>query len=337
VNRKNALGAWRLVIGALVAFLLGGASANAQAKPTTVKRMAACTNVITGEIIVRPRCRGAERNLRVSDLVVGGQSGSQGNQGLAGTPGAVGPMGPKGDQGLTGAQGLAGADGIDGAIGPIGPIGASGPKGDQGLQGAVGATGPQGIKGDQGVAGPQGAIGAQGPVGVVGATGATGQIGPLGPMGPQGAQGAQGPVGPAGYDLIPSGKTVYGVVGADYYSSAANVDWADSASLIGIAPVAFGNELVAVSNSGAVDNECGGATCLSAEEQAHSGACTGSYEAPTAPPGWLCIYPVSANNAKTITGSALPAGSSRTGFVLRWKTVNTGATGFRGAWAYTAP
>jgi hypothetical protein len=108
-------------------------------------------------------------------------------------------------------------------------------------------------------------------------------------------------------------------------------------SLPAPAPVAFGNELTEVKNNTVVDNECGGGPCLHEEELVYSNNCTGTFENPTASPGWICIYPQGASNADQIRGLAMPAGSSRYGFLVRWKNPSVGATYFRGVWAYTAP
>jgi hypothetical protein len=105
-----------------------------------------------------------------------------------------------------------------------------------------------------------------------------------------------------------------------------------------IAPVAFGNEVVTIRNNENVNNDCGGA-CLADEELTYSPHCTGSVEAPSAPPGWLCLYPVNVQNvaAGTLRATALPAGSSRHGFFVRWRNSGLGLSGIRMVWAYTAP
>lgn len=221
---------------------------------------------------------------------------------------------------LVGPQGIQGPQGMPGIQGPMGPVG---PKGDTGAQGAMGPTGPQGLTGAVGATGPQGAQGA------VGATGAQGPVGQVGPVGPRGE---------SAFDVIPQGRTVYGVIGADVQASSANGQWGFSESLPAIAPVAFGNELVTIRNNEHVNNDCGG-PCLADEEITHSPNCTGSVESPSAPPGWLCLYPVNVQNvaAGTLRATALPAGSSRHGFFVRWKNSSSGLSGIRMVWAYTAP
>ena len=260
--------------------------------------MVACANSLSGNVVVRKRCAKSERAVRIGDLMTQGPAGS---------------VGPKGD---TGTQG---------------------PKGDAGAQGAHGATGAQGFKGDTGV---QGATGPMGPMGTQGLQGATGVSGPQGVVGPQGAVGPQGPQGIRGesaFEPIPAGRTVFGVVAADYYGSTAQTTWSSSVSLPAAAPAPFGNEVTVVKNNTEVDNECGGATCLHDDELAYSNNCTGTFTAPTAPPGWICIYPASVSNANQIRGLAVPSGSSRYGFVVRWRNTSVGGTSLRAVWAYTAP
>lgn len=222
----------------------------------------------------------------------------------------------------TGPQGLRGEQGISGLNGTNGLNGAKGDKGDRGEMGPVG---PAGIAGPMGPVGPQGATGAQGPTGLTGATGAQG------PVGPQGIRGL------SAFNTIPSGTTVYGAVGGDFQSATANGEWGVTASMLGIPPVSFSNNLVVVKNNVNVDNECGGASCLHSEELTFSENCPGSVEAPSANPGWICIYPTQDTNASQVRAISVPNGDGVYGFTVKWVSAATGRTIFRGVWAYTAP
>lgn len=224
---------------------------------------------------------------------------------------------------------------VVGPQGNIGPKGSTGPQGPIGLRGPVGergAVGPQGERGPRGDLGPQGIQGERGATGPVGARGDQGAQGPVGPQGPTGARGE------SAFEDIPSGRTVYGVLGADMNAAAGNSLWGASALLPARAPLAFNNEQVTIQNNTEVDNECSGA-CLAPEELAFSAHCTGSSSAPSAPPGWLCVYPENVQNitAGSLRATALPSGSSRFGFFVRWRAANAGTTGVRMVWAYTAP
>jgi hypothetical protein len=212
-----------------------------------------------------------------------------------------------------------------------GPAGPQGPTGPQGPAGPQGAPGPQGLKGDQG------APGAQGPAGAKGDKGETGPVGPQGIQGVTGATGPEGPRGLSGFSEIPQGVTTYGVVGGEFYSAAAGVDWGVTTSIYGVPPTTLSNELVVVHNNSIVDNECNSKSCLSAEELTYSARCTGSITNPSAPPGWLCIYPTARVNANNIRAYILPNDAGQYGFLLHWSAPTAGQTSVRGVWAYTAP
>lgn len=207
----------------------------------------------------------------------------------------------------------------------------------KGEKGDMGPQGPQGIAGAQGPKGDQGIPGVKGDHGDIGATGAQGPVGAQGIQGLPGATGAQGPRGVSAFDVLPANTTIFGVIGADYTSSSAGSEWSALASLNGIPPVAFSNELVTIQNNVNVDNECDGASCLHTEELALSSNCTGSVDNPTAAPGWLCVYPIQDTNARVVRGYALPLGNGRFGFMVKWSAGAAGRTTFRAVWAYTAP
>jgi hypothetical protein len=67
-------------------------------------------------------------------------------------------------------------------------------------------------------------------------------------------------------------------------------------------------------------------------------SCTGNANAPTAPPGKVCLYLTATEGATTtVDGEAIPLLlGSRAGFVVRAQNISTDAGAF-GTWAYTAP
>lgn len=226
---------------------------------------------------------------------------------------------------------IAGAKGDAGAVGPQGPVGERGVQGAKGDRGDAGAQGPKGDRGDAGAQGAQGTHGAQGAVGPVGPQGVQGAVGPVGPQGPQGLRGV------SAFDLLPSGAVLRGIIGGEFYASTANSEWGVTESLGGVPAAAFSNELVVINNNVNVDNECGGSSCLSSEELTYSSYCPGSYQNPSAYPGWICIYPAADTNAAGLRAYAVPSGDGRYGFFVRWTATSVGQTRFRAVWAFTAP
>lgn len=186
-------------------------------------------------------------------------------------------------------------------------------------------------------------VGPQGPAGVAGASGAPGVQGQQGPQGPQGAQGPQGPQGPSAFDKIPSGKTVYGVIGNLNYSQGPEL-LASYASLPGIAPQPLSAASVVVKANPILISACGNSTqCLSANEQANQSLCQGTSTFPTASPGALCIYPTimyGTIKASSLEGDAISSddgSGSRYGFRVAFVNTTEGPAFFEGVFAYTAP
>lgn len=288
-----------LVFSAILGLAFVASTAEAQPKPPRF----ACVNRGSGAIELRTKCRTGEERLSTKTLAAM-TIGVQGPQGPAGLPGARGEMGPIGPQG------------------PVGPAGA---------QGEIGPVGPRGETG------PQGPMGARGEVGPAGARGETGAQGPVGPRGEVGPQGPIGPRGPSAFETMPSGTTVYGAVGALMQVTGANQTVGATESLHAMPTTAHSNASIIVANTNAVDSECGGRTCLADEEFSRSALCTGTIDSPSAPPGYLCIYPAGAENAKNIRATALPNDRGSFGFYLRWDSHGAGGTSVRGVWAYQAP
>lgn len=154
-----------------------------------------------------------------------------------------------------------------------GPRGPAGPAGKNGATGATGAAGAQG---------PAGAAGAKGEAGAAGATGAIGAQGPQGEQGAPGAEGAEGPAGPL-LESLPSGKTLKGVYATSGYGEAGfpNAGY-------GLASTGVSFVFPVVLNGGSAG---GSAFHYIKKGEAPPAGCTGgTFEAPTAEPGNLCIY-----------------------------------------------
>lgn len=147
---------------------------------------------------------------------------------------------------------------------------------------------------------------------------------------------------------IPSGATVYGLIGGRYETFRGAGSFDSVASLPGKTAQIFNAESqIQVANTPAVDNDCGGSTCLMAEEKDVAAVCTGSPENPTAPAGIVCIYPSMRLNAKAIVGYNLVNGFNGNtpspqnfgaGFGLGWEANgDIGDSLVEAVWAYTAP
>lgn len=162
-------------------------------------------------------------------------------------------------------------------------------------------------------------------------------------QGATGATGATGTRGESAFDAIPSGKSVYGVIGVDGDTSNANSDWYAFASFPGIVSKALTDDDVIFASNSTVDNDCGAASCLSSLESALSATCTGTYDNPTAPAGKVCVYPVQLRSDKiaadTIRARPLRGASATAtpGIMVNYTTNATGDTYLQAVWAYTAP
>jgi hypothetical protein len=162
----------------------------------------------------------------------------------------------------------------------------------------------------------------RGPVGPKGADGAAGAAGAAGAPGAKGDKGEKGDSGRSALSTLQSGDTVRGVFGVD--GTASNVSggeqFATGVTLPAQAPAALGNLDVSVAG-GFDDNP----------------ACTGSYAAPTAPAGKVCIYPESAG-LNVHQASGLVPGDHETpyGFIVQAVSAGDGPVVFQGSWAYTA-
>lgn len=180
---------------------------------------------------------------------------------------------------------------------------------------------------------PPGSVAVGASTGTVGAPGAQGPQGPMGPMGPRGV---------SAFEPIPSGKTVYGVIGVTDGKNANDTVYL-YASLPAVASVPIPAANVVVRANEALLGDCSGQSCLSARMQAVQSACPGTSSNPTAAPGFVCIYPTAVRGGfqdGSISGYDLFTESgafTRVGFSFSYGTSVTGNTYFEGIWAYTAP
>jgi hypothetical protein len=180
---------------------------------------------------------------------------------------------------------------------------------------------------------PAGAVAVGASTGAVGAPGAQGPQGPMGPMGPRGV---------SAFEPIPSGKTVYGVIGiTDNKNASDTVYLYSNLSGISSAPIPAANVVVRANET--LLANCSGQSCLSARMQAVQTACPGTSSNPIAAPGFVCIYPTgvrgefgngSISGYELYTETGVP---TRVGFSFSYDTKITGMTYFEGIWAYTAP
>jgi hypothetical protein len=175
-----------------------------------------------------------------------------------------------------------------------------------------------------------------------GTTGAVGAPGAQGPQGPQGPAGAAGARGASAFEPIPSGKTVYGVMGLTDQAIANETIYV-YASLPALAPAPIIADNVIIKANETLLSVCSGMSCLSPRQQAAQSLCPGTSSVPLAVPGVVCIYPVVVRGAMT-NGSLFGydlytenGTSPRSGFAINYTNTTVGTTYFEAVWAYTAP
>jgi hypothetical protein len=160
--------------------------------------------------------------------------------------------------------------------------------------------------------------------GPTGRTGPAGATGPSGATGPNGATGPSGATGPAGPELttLPSGKTETGAIEID-------VTAPTTAVVVGSGSISFPTPLASTPTPTYVPS---GSTTAN---------CTGSVGAPSAAPGYLCLYEgghadlggVNIVDPRNGGGGASPYGAG-----VWISSGGTAATAFvDGTWAVTAP
>lgn len=159
-----------------------------------------------------------------------------------------------------------------------------------------------------------------GPTGPSGPQGARGRSGPRGARGLTGARGPKGDPGRSALTPLASGEKVRGVFSGS--SGPTTGEMSTGVTLPIPAPTALDDAHVVV--KGGADNG--------------DASCQGSYSAPSAPSGIVCVYPASDTNAANERGVVPGSRATRYGFVVAWDAVSsTIPTQFEGAWAYTAP
>lgn len=162
--------------------------------------------------------------------------------------------------------------------------------------------------------------GATGPAGPQGAPGTPGPAGGQGPLGPRGERGPAGPL----LDALPSGRMLRGVYASQFQATAANE--VDRLPVSFPLPVAAGADLnyAYISKTDATTAEC-----------------AGTPSAPTAAPGWLCVYETDkaglAAEPEFVSAEMPGEHVGRYGFYLRMRAGAAGATTAFGTWAVTAP
>lgn len=143
--------------------------------------------------------------------------------------------------------------------------------------------------------------------------------------GTAGPPGAPGPRGFSAWDAIPSGVTVIGEVNWDLTTPGGSVP-SDriTVNLPGVAPVALTDATVNFAPGSAVSDA--------------DATCTGSFDAPSAPPGKVCLYGGTVESVETISG--LAGRLATRAFHVRYHPVLTAAGSdmiLWFTWAYTAP
>jgi hypothetical protein len=188
----------------------------------------------------------------------------------------------------------------------------------------INASTRKALKGQKGATGSQGATGATGATGAKGTTGLTGSTGPAGTPGTS-----------VFANAIPSGTTITGGFGGRYIAPqlAFNNSYLVATSFPVKAPVALSDTDVNTAPDPAADDP--------------DATCTGTFDAPTAPAGKVCLYISNAANAKvagfrlTKPGTAGSTPGDAYGFIVRiidnGTVSNTSSAAAEGTWAYTAP
>jgi Collagen triple helix repeat (20 copies) len=258
-------------------------------------------------------------------LAANGITGSGGGKATASSAKATASA--KGKRGPRGKTGPAGPAGPTGPTGPAGAAGAPGPKGDTGAPGAAGAPGASVTN----TAIPTGDASRCSSLGGTEFKAGTGSATTAcnGAKGAPGTPGAAGPPGPScnenGECLLPEGATEtgnWGAVGIGTENMVATISFPLRISVESV-PI---DQLIAHFVTKA---EVEGGTAPA--------ECPGSFEAPAAAPGNLCIY------AKNIFNLSVPpqpffTADLTSGYVMSFLLVDEEVEAFAsGSWAVTGP
>lgn len=165
-----------------------------------------------------------------------------------------------------------------------------------------------------------------------------GALGLQGPKGDTGPSGEQGPQGPVSSGTISSGQTITGILGETMFPGSVGASASivvDYGVKVAEAPT---SEHIVVKANAALTSACGSDACLNSSDRDASAqaACTGTADAPTAPAGYVCIYPLSLLDvANNLQGHNTL--NTKFGFQVFWIVGSGLKTSFIGTWAYTAP
>ncbi len=153
-----------------------------------------------------------------------------------------------------------------------------------------------------------------------------GVTGSTGSPGPPGAKGDTGARGPSAWDTIPPGTTVTG--NFQEYGTGLAGSYED--------PIAFPGRAPAPVSAEQVDFAADSRTETADDDP----TCTGTAQAPSAPPGKVCLYleqaPTPGGAAGVLSGDVGRPDSTR-GFTIFWSLNTSSDYRFYGTWAYTAP
>lgn len=181
-------------------------------------------------------------------------------------------------------------------------------------------------------------------VGSAGAAGATGATGAIGASGATGMQGATGATGASAFSTIPSGTTVRGVIGGGgnsntitFVTQSLQAPTSQPIKLHDVI-IAHTQKLLTYCSTAYVGGSI--ANCLSGQELAKDHTkCTGTFDAPTAPAGKVCIYIdelYAGYDLEAESAAASVTEGSLYGFVMQWHTEGNYSK-VKASWAYTAP
>lgn len=160
---------------------------------------------------------------------------------------------------------------------------------------------------------------------MTGPAGPAGMTGPTGPTGATGSTGATGPRGASAWDTIPSGTTVSGRIYTETVATATGQYVVQNVNLPAVAPAGLDNAHV---------NFAADSSTATTDDDA---ACTGSYEAPTAPAGKVCLYLGSFTGLSSIAGYAWFDQGGGAFYARETTAVASGQVNIYATWAYTAP
>lgn len=150
-----------------------------------------------------------------------------------------------------------------------------------------------------------------------------------GTTGKSGAPGAEGPRGLSAWETMPTGTSVSGPLFLSMSASGFSTTGsghtitlpARTSSRIGFDDIKYAASYAGVEIDAPIVDP----------------ACTGSFAAPTAPPGKVCIYLNSVSGIARLGRAELAIVPDRSFSIVFWPTAGAATMTIIGAWAYTAP